>query len=86
MKKKHIISKEVKDQILHRIKHDGISAAQAARDAGINENTVYNWLSRGVKGQPTILEMGKLKRENKELKELLAEATIALSRAQKKNF
>lgn len=85
MKKKHKISKEVKDQILHRIKNDGISAAQAAREHGVKDATVYSWLASGVKGQPSVIEMGKLKKENRELKEMLGEATVALSRAQKKN-
>lgn len=32
----HVIPKETKEQVLHRIKNDGITAAQAARDAGIS--------------------------------------------------
>ena len=85
MKKTHRISKEVKDQILHRIKNDGIPAAQAAREHGVKEGTVYNWLASKVKGQPSVIEMGRLKKENSELKQLLGEATMTLSRAQKKN-
>jgi transposase-like protein len=43
-----VTPKEIKDQILKRIKEEGIPAAQAARDAGIPDQRVYNWLSRGV--------------------------------------
>lgn len=35
-----VIPKEVKEQILNRIKNEGITAAQAAREAGISDNTV----------------------------------------------
>jgi len=34
MKKHHRIAPEVKEQIINRIKHDGISVAQAAEEHG----------------------------------------------------
>ena len=36
-----VIPQEVKEQILNRIKNEGITVAQAAREAGISDNTVY---------------------------------------------
>lgn len=44
----NVTPKEIKDQILKRIKLDGVPAVQAAQDAGIPAQRVYNWLSRGV--------------------------------------
>jgi transposase-like protein len=85
MKKKHRISQEIKEQILKRIKEEGISVADASREHGVKENTIYSWLSSKVKGQPTLLEYNKLKKENQALKELLGSVTLKLSTSQKKS-
>ena len=66
-----VIAKDVREQIVNRIKNDGVSAAQAARDAGVSAKTVYNWLARGVAKEPGILENNKLRRENQFLMQLL---------------
>lgn len=82
--KKHRIAPEVKEQIINRIKNDGITVAQAARDHGVSEASVYDWLGKKAKGDPTILEFNKLKRENEELLRLLGVVTLKLSESQKK--
>jgi len=38
----HFISKEIKEQILKRIKEEGITVTTAAKDAGISSKTIYN--------------------------------------------
>lgn len=43
-----VIPKEIKEQVLKRIKDDGISIVQAAADAGIHPDTIRNWLTKGV--------------------------------------
>jgi len=82
---RHRISKDLKEQILKRIKEEGISATQAAKEHGVSIHTIYNWLSKGVTGQPTIREYAKLKKENDRLLRLVGEMTIKLSESQKKN-
>lgn len=82
--KKHIVAPEVKEQIINRIKNEGISIIQAAKDHGISENTIYSWITRGVKGGPTLSEIIKLKRQNAELLQLVGEITLKLSETQKK--
>ena len=82
--KKHKIAPELKEQIINRIKNDGITVIQAAKDHGISENTIYAWLSRKVAGQPTLSEIVKLKRENAQLLQLVGEITLKLSETQKK--
>lgn len=81
----HKIPKDRKDQILKRIKEEGVSVSQAAQEHGIYDGTIYNWLSKGVTGQPTLREFSKLKKQNKLLTELVGEMTIALSQSKKKN-
>ena len=85
MKKQHRLAPEVKDQILKRIREEGVSVAEAAKDAGIHETTIYGWLGKGVKGAPTIGELVRLKRKNEELLALVGELTLQLSQSQKKN-
>ncbi len=84
MKKTYRTAPEVKEQILKRIKEEGIPVVQAAKEHGLNPATIYNWLGRGVKGTPTIGELVRLKRQNEELLALVGELTLASSRTQKK--
>lgn len=80
------VSQEIKDQILKRIKEDGVSVFQAAQDHGIKPKVIYNWISRGVTAPPSILEISKLKRENQALKELIGELTLEMSLVKKKDY
>lgn len=86
MKKKQIIAKEVKDQIIERIKNQGVSVSQAAQEHGISTNTIYTWISKKTEGSPGVFELAKLKKENKELRELVGELTFQLSKSQKKTL
>ena len=79
-----IVSQEIKEQILKRIKEDGISVSQAAQEHGLKPKVIYNWISRGVTAPPSILEISKLKRENQALKELIGELTLEMSSVKKK--
>lgn len=82
--KKHRIAQDVKEQIINRIKNDGISVVQAAQDHGVKENTIYGWIAKKTEGQPTLSEIIKLKRENIQLLQLVGEMTLRLSDTQKK--
>ena len=84
-KKHHIIPQEVKADILKRVKEEGVSVAQAAKDHGIHEATIYNWLGKGASGTPSWSEFSHLQKLNKELYELVGELTLKLSVAQKNN-
>ena len=77
------IAKEIKDQILFRIKSDGVSGAQAARDAGINAKTVYGWLANEASGSISILELNRLKRENEGLCKIIGKLTLELDKVKK---
>lgn len=84
MRKSHI-APEVREQIINRIKNEGVPVAQVAKDHGIHETTIYDWLGkRADTGIPSILEFAKLKRERDELLRLVGEITLKLSEAQKK--
>lgn len=82
--KKPRIAPEVKEQIIARIKNDGVTVVQVAKDHGVSENTIYAWIAKKTEGMPTIGEVVKLKRQNAELMQLVGEMTLKLSEAQKK--
>ncbi len=82
--KKHRTAPEVREQIINRIKNDGISVVQAAKDHGISEATIYGWISKKVEGQPTLSEIIRLKKENAQLLQLVGEITLKLSETKKK--
>lgn len=82
--KKYRIASEVKEQILARIRNDGVSVAEAAKDHGVSAHTIYKWLG-ATTDSPTYAEISRLRRENKALLELVGEMALKLSESQKKN-
>ena len=76
------ISQDIRDKIVDKIKNDGMSAIKAAQEFGISTNTIYNWLGKGKIGSDT-LEIGKLKRENQQLKMIIAELMLDSSKGKK---
>lgn len=84
-KKGYRVAKDVREQILKRVREEGISVSQAAKDHGISDATIYNWLTKGATGNPSWSNIAKLKRENKTLLELVGEITLKLSETQKKS-
>ena len=84
-KKIHRIANEVRADILRRIKEEGVPVAQAAKEHGIHETTIYGWMGAGATATPSWSEFAKLQKQNKELLELVGELTLRLSTAQKKS-
>jgi len=82
--KKYRIAPEVKEQIINRVKNEGVSIGDAAKEHGITDSTIYKWLGKRAEGVPSILEFAKVKRENDELLRLVGLITLKLSEAQKK--
>jgi transposase-like protein len=82
-KKGYRISNEIKEQVLNRIKNEGVSVSNAAKDHGISTHTIYKWLGAGAT-TISVLEYNKLKKENERLKQLLGEITLKLSLDEKR--
>lgn len=85
MGKIHIVSADVKRQIMDRVKEGGKSISEIAQEHGISNRTIYGWLSKGATAAPSWIEVNKLKRENSALKELIGKLTYDMTVAQKKN-
>ncbi len=82
--KRQKIAPELKEQIINRIKNEGVTVMQAAKDHGLAEGTIYAWIAKKVEGGPTVSEIIRLKKENAQLFQLLGEITLKLSETQKK--
>lgn len=78
------IPKEIREQILKRIKEDGVTVPKAAADAGIAPQTVYAWLSNESKATNCdLIALNKLKRENEGLYEIIGKLTVAVEKSKK---
>jgi len=82
--KKHRIAPDIKEQIINRIKNEGVSVSQAAKDHGVSEATIYTWIGAKVEGSPSVMEIAKLRKENDELLKLVGWMTLRLHESQKK--
>lgn len=82
---KHRVSRDLKNQILERIKTSGKSIKEVSEEHGISKTTIYEWLKKGVDGTTT-KEILKLTKENKELKQIIGELTVQLGVGQKKGW
>ena len=77
-----IVDQALKDRIIEKLKSEGLTVGQASKEFGVSKNTIYGWLHRKAGGDPSALEISKLRRENKELKEIIG--TLALDTERRK--
>ena len=80
------ISIEIKEEIIKKIKHEGLSVMDAAKQYGISDKTIYNWLGTKARGTVSILEHNKVKKENEQLKQIIGDLTIKMSMDAKKGL
>jgi len=78
------IAKEIKDEIINKLKHDGLSVMDAAKQYGISDKTIYNWLGTKAKGSVSLLEFNRIKKENDQLKQLIGDITLKFSTQEKR--
>ncbi len=78
------IRKELKEEIITKIKAEGISGAEAARRYGVNVKNIYRWLADGIGGTTSqVLELNRLRRENQQLKQLIGQLLLEQERGKK---
>ena len=82
--KQYRVPKDVKEQIIERVRKEGKPAAQIAKEHGIKPTTVYSWLERKANQPGMHKELTKLKKERQVLLELIGNLTVQLSKAEKK--
>ena len=76
-KKIHSVPKDLKNQILDRVKTSGRSIKEIAGEHGISTACIYTWLRDGVTGTSS-RDMIKLIKENRELKQIIGERALGL--------
>lgn len=77
------IDQELKQRIIEKLKSEGLSVVEAAREFGLPRNTIYSWLHREAGGDPSALELAKLRRENHELKQIIGGLALDMERGKK---
>lgn len=78
------IPKEIREQILARIKNEGVTANQAANDAGVSPKTVYGWLTKEAdRTNCSIIELNRLRRKNQGLYQIIGKLTSELDKAKR---
>lgn len=77
------IKKEIREQILFRIKNEGVSVSQAAKDHGVSTKTIYGWLSKEAEKAPSVVTVNRLQNENKQLYQIIGRLTAEVNRLKK---
>jgi len=77
--------KELKEEVINKIKSEGLTGVEASNRYGINVKNIYCWLSQGVGGGTNgqILENNRLKRENKQLKQIIGQLLFEKEKGKK---
>lgn len=83
MGERRIIAKEIKEEILEKVKAGG-KVMDLAKQYGVSDKSIYVWL-RQDSGDEVVsyVKYNKLKRENEELKRLIGEITLEMSLGKK---
>ena len=77
------VAKEIKQEVLKRIKDEGLTVPQASKEYGISQQTIYRWLGNTTTKINPILENNRLKREIKGLHQFIGQITIELNKQKK---
>lgn len=77
------INEQTKQLIVNKIRNEGLSVPQAADEFGVSRNAIYNWIGAKAKGEPSILELSRLKKENDQLKQIIGGLALEKERGKK---
>jgi len=84
MRKNQTVPKEVKKQIIERVRNEGKSVSAIAKEHGVPPTTVFSWLKRQTENPQYYKEVVKLRKEKQALLELVGKLTMNLSVMEKK--
>jgi transposase len=74
---------KLRDEIVRKIRDEGMSVTVASTTYGISGKSIYTWLREGVVdgNRNLILENNKLRKENEQLYKLLGRATAEMQKS-----
>ena len=76
------ISLERRNEIINKIRNQGLSVTDASLSYQVSTKTIYRWLKESVT-DATTLEVNRLKRENEQLYTIIGKITAELKRSKK---
>jgi len=76
------LSNEQLEEIELRLK-EGEKVKDLAEEYGVTGKTIYNHIKKGADTDGVLLELNRMKRENKALKELVGMVTLELKKEKK---
>lgn len=83
MGQRKIIPKEIKTEILSKVK-SGEKVTDLAKQYAVSDKSIYTWLHQETGDTVvSIIQYNRLKRENEELKKLIGELSLKLSLGEK---
>ena len=74
---------ELKEEILKRIKDDGLSVVAASKEYGISTKSIYNWIHQSSTGGSTrnlVLENNRLRKKLDNAYRVIGKLTAEVSR------
>lgn len=74
------IAASKRNEIITKIRHEGMTVPEASRQYGVTTKSIYRWLRDNV-GDSTTLEVNRLKRENEQLYTIIGKITAELKRS-----
>lgn len=77
------VQKEIREEILHKVKTIGLSVADASKQYGISTKTIYAWLSKDGDHAPSLDLVRKLKKRNQELLTIVGILTYELEKVKR---
>lgn len=77
------IKKEIKEEILDRVRNQGLSVPDAAKHYGINNRTIYGWLAKAGLNNPNNQKLRELTNENERLYAIIGRLTTELNKVKK---
>lgn len=80
---RNTIAAEVKEEILGKVKA-GEPVAVLAKQYGVSDKAIYNWLGGMTTKKVSWLDYAKLKRENQQLKEIIGVLSLEVEKSKKK--
>lgn len=85
MAKGVVVPQDKREEIIAKIRDEGVTVTEAARQYNIGPKAIYSWMRDGVasSGTSLILENNRLKKENEQLYNMLGRATVELKKVKK---
>jgi transposase-like protein len=78
------VPQEVRDYIIKKVKEGSKTVSEISTECGVGTSAIYSWIEGA--GGATVSELTKLKKENTQLKSLVAELSLLVHTAQKKSW